>query len=87
MTVGHPDIAWDTLLFSAKEAVYKAWHPLVGRWLDFSDVCIDFDAAGSFVAVVLTEVPTIDGRPLHSLDGAWSVSDGVLLTAAWVPPE
>ncbi|HEY9378233.1 MAG TPA: 4'-phosphopantetheinyl transferase superfamily protein, partial [Jiangellaceae bacterium] len=25
---------WDRLLFSAKEAVYKAWFPLVGEWLD-----------------------------------------------------
>ena len=25
---------WDRLLFCAKEAVYKAWFPLVGEWLD-----------------------------------------------------
>jgi 4'-phosphopantetheinyl transferase EntD len=25
---------WDRLLFSAKEAAYKAWFPLVGEWLD-----------------------------------------------------
>ena len=29
-----PGIPWDTLLFSAKEATYKAWYPLTGirRW-------------------------------------------------------
>jgi 4'-phosphopantetheinyl transferase EntD len=31
------------LLFSAKEAVYKAVHPLDGIFLDFRDVEIDFD--------------------------------------------
>jgi 4'-phosphopantetheinyl transferase EntD len=31
------------LLFSAKEAVYKAVHPLDGVFLDFRDVEIDFD--------------------------------------------
>ena len=25
---------WDRLLFSAKEAIYKAWFPLVGEWID-----------------------------------------------------
>jgi 4'-phosphopantetheinyl transferase EntD len=31
------------LLFSAKEAVFKAVHPLDGIFLDFHDVEIDFD--------------------------------------------
>ena len=30
-------VCWDRLLFSAKEAVYKAWFPLAGRWLGFED--------------------------------------------------
>ena len=30
-----------TLLFSAKEAFYKAQYPLVGEWLDFHDVRIE----------------------------------------------
>jgi 4'-phosphopantetheinyl transferase EntD len=35
MTQHEPDSPnWDRLLFSAKEAVYKAWFPLVGEWLD-----------------------------------------------------
>lgn len=33
-----PQLHWDTLIFSAKEAVYKAWYPLIGSWLDFHDV-------------------------------------------------
>jgi enterobactin synthetase component D / holo-[acyl-carrier protein] synthase len=28
---------WDRLLFSAKEAVYKAWFPRVGEWLDHQE--------------------------------------------------
>ena len=30
-----PSIQWDRLLFSAKEAIYKAWNPLTHRWLGF----------------------------------------------------
>ncbi|MER7514535.1 4'-phosphopantetheinyl transferase superfamily protein [Streptomyces lavendulae] len=38
----------DRLLFSAKEAVYKTWYPLVGTELDFEDADISFrtDAEG-----------------------------------------
>jgi 4'-phosphopantetheinyl transferase EntD len=38
---------WDTALFTMKEAVYKAWAPVTGRWLEFQDVeiAIDVEAA------------------------------------------
>ena len=35
-----PGVCWDTLLFSAKESVYKAWFPLARRWLGFNDADI-----------------------------------------------
>ena len=34
------------LLFCAKEAVYKAQHPLTGAWLDFDDLELDLPARG-----------------------------------------
>ncbi|MFD9609055.1 4'-phosphopantetheinyl transferase [Streptomyces sp. NPDC059083] len=34
---GRPDLAWDRLLFSAKESVYKAWSGYGGAWLGFED--------------------------------------------------
>ena len=33
---------WDRLLFSAKEALYKAWYPQVGEWLDHHEAEIHF---------------------------------------------
>lgn len=33
-------VHWDTLLFTAKEATYKAWFPLTRRWLGFADAQI-----------------------------------------------
>ncbi|MFD7629724.1 4'-phosphopantetheinyl transferase [Streptomyces sp. NPDC059851] len=36
----------DRLLFSAKEAVYKTWYPLVGTELDFEDALISFRGDG-----------------------------------------
>lgn len=64
-------VAWDRLLFSAKEAVYKAWFPLTGRWLGFDGCRIDLDPAGSFQAQLVGDFLTVDGRQLDRLDGRW----------------
>lgn len=35
---GEQDIAWETVIFSAKEAIYKAVSVVTGEWLEFRDV-------------------------------------------------
>jgi 4'-phosphopantetheinyl transferase EntD len=76
----------DRLLFSAKEAVYKAWFPLTGRWLSFEQVQVSLERdAEEFAAALLVQSPSIDGMPLTELRGRWSVLDGVILTAVVVP--
>jgi len=35
-----PSVAWDRLLFSVKESVYKTWFPLTGTWLDFGEATV-----------------------------------------------
>ncbi|MFD5323183.1 4'-phosphopantetheinyl transferase [Streptomyces sp. NPDC127092] len=37
-----PEVRWDRLLFSAKEAVYKSWYPSTGQRLDFEDAALTF---------------------------------------------
>jgi 4'-phosphopantetheinyl transferase EntD len=44
-TGGLDSALWARLLFAAKEAVYKAAHPLDGLILDFDDIAVDFPAA------------------------------------------
>lgn len=34
----YPGVPWSRLLFVAKEAVYKMWHPVTDTWLDFADI-------------------------------------------------
>ena len=41
-----PDIPWDTLLFSAKEATYKAWYPLNGTVIGHEAVSVVLSADG-----------------------------------------
>ncbi|HEX5596705.1 MAG TPA: 4'-phosphopantetheinyl transferase superfamily protein [Micromonosporaceae bacterium] len=73
------DVCWDRLLFSAKESVYKAWFPLTGRWLDFTEAALTLDpVAGSFTARLL--VP----GPVRGFDGRYTVHDGLVLTAVAV---
>jgi 4'-phosphopantetheinyl transferase EntD len=46
LAAARPGVCWDRLLFSAKEAVYKAWYPVTGRWLGFEQASIEFAATG-----------------------------------------
>lgn len=71
-----PEVAWGRLLFSAKESVYKAWSPLTGRWLGFTDAVISVDAAaGTFTA----RLPR--GGRVARFDGCWGAGGGLLVTA------
>ncbi|WP_433226700.1 4'-phosphopantetheinyl transferase family protein [Microtetraspora malaysiensis] len=69
-------IRWDRVLFSAKEAVYKAWYPLTGRWLGFRDARLVIERDGTFSA----RLP-VDGSGPDAFSGRWLVEDGLILTA------
>lgn len=77
-----PQTCWDRLLFSAKESVYKAWYPLTGRWLDFSEAEVVFDPEQArFVAQLLVPGPVRAGRRWQEFTGRYLVRDGLALTA------
>lgn len=72
-----PGVCWDRVLFSAKEAVFKAWYPLTGRALGFEDADLRIDPrSGTFRA----GLPADDAAPA-TLRGRWRVSDGLVATA------
>jgi 4'-phosphopantetheinyl transferase EntD len=77
-----PEIAWDRLLFSAKEAVFKAWFPLTRRPLGFTQSILRFEiAAGTFTARLCVDVLSPDGEWPNPLRGHWFARDGLVLTA------
>ncbi|WP_212830409.1 4'-phosphopantetheinyl transferase [Catellatospora sp. TT07R-123] len=80
-----PHVHWDRLMFCAKEAVYKAWSPLTGRWLDFleADVAVD-PGAGTFRARLLVPGDCAGGRVLTGFDGRWHVADGLVVAGITV---
>ncbi|MFC5170989.1 4'-phosphopantetheinyl transferase family protein [Streptomyces mutomycini] len=79
----------DRLLFSAKEAVFKAWYPLTRQELDFTEASIAFTYAtarsGTFDARLLVPGPELDGGRLDGFTGRWTAGQGLVLTAIAVP--
>jgi 4'-phosphopantetheinyl transferase EntD len=73
---------WDRLLFSAKEAVYKAWFPLVGEWLDHQQAEVIFGPEnGAFAALLSRDGLIVNGHHVRRLHGRWIRDRGILLTA------
>jgi 4'-phosphopantetheinyl transferase EntD len=81
-----PGVRWDRLLFSAKEAAYKAWYPLARRWLGFEDATVTIDPdAGAFSVNLLAAGLKLPNQRLEQMAGRWAVEDGIILTAIAVP--
>jgi 4'-phosphopantetheinyl transferase EntD len=86
LTATAPGICWDRLLFSAKEAIYKAWYPLTRRWLGFEEAEITINAAdGTFDARLLVPALDVTDSPLPDFAGRWLACDGLVATAIAVP--
>ncbi|WP_175412557.1 4'-phosphopantetheinyl transferase [Streptomyces sp. TRM64462] len=80
-------IAWDRILFSAKESVYKAWFPVARTWLNFEDAAVTLRPDGTFTARILIPGPTLLGRPLTGFSGRWAADEDHVLTAIVVERE
>ncbi|MFJ8403568.1 4'-phosphopantetheinyl transferase [Streptomyces microflavus] len=77
-----PDVPWCRMVFSAKESVFKAWHPLTGRELGFLQAQVDVDAdAGTFRARLRAPGPPVEGQTLRGFDGRWLCRAGLIITA------
>lgn len=84
-----PGIAWDKLMFSAKESVFKTWYPLARLWLDFLECEITVGhEPGAFTARILQASTEHNGVDLSLLRGKWMnespVGHGLLATAITV---
>jgi len=81
-----PGDHWPTVIFSAKEAIYKAWYPVTHLWLDYHDVELTLDAGrGRFQAAILAGPPQSD-FPWNPVHGRFALSGSIALTAVALPP-
>lgn len=86
VSAGADELDVGRLLFSAKEAVYKAWFPLAGRRLGFDEVELSLVLAnGEFRAKLLVPGPVVDRARLTEVRGGWGIEEGVICTAVLVP--
>lgn len=76
----HPAVSWDRLLFSAKEAAYKAWFPHIGTLLGFHEAEVAIEPVARAFTATLLNVPAASPA-LTVLRGRWAARDGLLLTA------
>ena len=76
----HAPELWGTVVFSAKESLYKAYFPLTGAFLGFRDAEVALDpASGAFEArLVRGEAPDAAGRRV--LAGRFALADGLAWT-------
>ncbi len=76
------DVPWERVIFSAKEAFYKAWYPVTKSWLEFHDVDIRFQPEqGTFSVNV-----KIPHRPMfRNLVGRFLIADGIIFTSVYIP--
>jgi 4'-phosphopantetheinyl transferase EntD len=79
-----PSIAWDRLLFSIKESVFKTWYPLTGKELDFHQARISFDGGGrGFHARLLVDPPNAQCPP--EFTGRWTTHQSILISSIALP--
>jgi 4'-phosphopantetheinyl transferase EntD len=79
------DVAWDRVLFSAKESVFKAWFPLAQRWLGFEECRIELQVDGGIRATLLVPGPVLDSVRIGVLAGRWRALRTHVATAIVVP--
>jgi 4'-phosphopantetheinyl transferase EntD len=81
-----PGDHWTAVIFSAKEAIYKAWYPIARRWLDYRDAELSIDAErGRFQARILASVdPAV--LSWNPLEGRFAI-DGERVYAAVALPR
>ena len=95
LSAAGPGIPWDRVLFSAKESVYKAWHPRTGERPGLLGMTVRICPAGTFAADLpcgsaASASPhpgaSAAGPPVARLTGRWLVSSRLIVTAASIPP-
>ena len=68
------------VLFSAKEATYKAWYPITHEWLGFKEALINFHDQGNTFTVRI-----LKNGPIREMHGKFTIRNDVIVTAIEIP--
>lgn len=81
-----PHTAWDRMLLSAKESIYKAWYPLSQTWLDFTECELHIDAENrSFTGTLLRPGISTRNGLIDRFTGQWAIQGNCIVTAVFEP--
>lgn len=83
------EIAWDRLLFSAKESIFKTWFPLTRQWIDFTNCTLHIDREQRrFFGRISPPNSPADAADMpqeaEAIHGVWAATATHLVTAAWI---
>ncbi len=83
---GIDEYHWPTVFFSAKEALYKAWFPLVQCWLGFQDAELSIRPTdGTFTVRLRVSPVPAPFRHSDALEGRFVVTERHILTTIVIP--
>jgi 4'-phosphopantetheinyl transferase EntD len=74
-------VAWDRVIFSAKESLFKLWYPLTGSWLDFHDAHIFLDPGEMRFSV---EILIPHHGFFSSAQGRVHIAEGLIFTSVFI---
>jgi 4'-phosphopantetheinyl transferase EntD len=75
-----PTVCWDRLIFSAKEALYKAVFPITRRTSGFRDSVLILEPAEGTFCARSSSIQLAGGHRYMEMRGRWLVCDGLILT-------
>lgn len=83
-----PEVQWDRILFSAKEAMMKAWFPMTRRWANFREIDVRLEpSTASFTAAIRHRTPceVTEVDALSRVSGRFVTAGGFLVTGVAYP--
>jgi 4'-phosphopantetheinyl transferase EntD len=80
-----PGDHWGTVVFSAKESVYKAWYPVTERWLGYLDAELTIEPERGRFRARLLPPDAQEAFPWSPLPGRFAVGPEQVFTAIAVP--
>jgi 4'-phosphopantetheinyl transferase EntD len=72
------------LLFGIKEAIYKCIYPTVGIYVDFKEMAVELNLAGSSFTAQ-PHSPNFEPATIAGLQGRFVKDEDYLICAAWLP--
>ncbi|MDH3520263.1 MAG: 4'-phosphopantetheinyl transferase superfamily protein [Myxococcales bacterium] len=76
-----PAVGWGTVLFTAKESLYKCYFPITGAFLGFRDAEIDLDPEAARFTARLCRDEKPSARGARTFHGRYHIDEALVISA------